>query len=400
MQNATSISISDVPPSALNLGARMPRWIESLSGLIVLGSALITFGVLWDISWHATIGRDTFWTPAHMMIYSGGTLSGCLAGLLAIWSTFVAPASMRDSTVQLLGARAPLGAWVTIWGAMAMLTSAPLDDWWHNAYGLDVKILSPPHALLALGMYGVATGGYLLSAARRNRWILEAQTSKGSWLPILANGVQLALSSILLTELSWPNLQHTSTFAIASAAMYPGFLVAAARHGSVRWAATKVATVYFLVQGLMVWILPLFAAEPKLAPIYNPVHQMAPPAFPLLLFVPAFALDLVFQSLKSRVGWGWNVGRVVLSASLFVALFVSVQWWFSEFLISPAADQAFFAGHGRFFGYGANLSSAGKFWRMNDIPLTSQSIGVAWVVALTSSTIGFLSGSFLTRVRR
>ena len=48
--------------------------------------------------------------------------------------------------VRFWGFRAPLGAWVAIWGAFAMLTSAPFDDWWHNAYGLDVKVLSPPHS--------------------------------------------------------------------------------------------------------------------------------------------------------------------------------------------------------------------------------------------------------------
>ena len=30
-----------------------------------------------------------------------------------------------------------------------MLTSAPFDNWWHDAYGLDVKIISPPHMFLA-----------------------------------------------------------------------------------------------------------------------------------------------------------------------------------------------------------------------------------------------------------
>ena len=39
-----------------------------------------------------------------------------------------------------------------------MLTSAPFDDWWHGAYGLDVKVLSPPHVLLALGIISVAAG--------------------------------------------------------------------------------------------------------------------------------------------------------------------------------------------------------------------------------------------------
>ena len=163
--NVTS-TLSLPADSHAPLGKALPRpqaVIDWLIPLIVLGSACITFGILWDISWHATIGRDTFWTPAHLLIYVGGAASGLLAGVLAAAATFWRKEALRGVTVGLLGARAPLGAWVTIWGALAMLTSAPLDDWWHNTYGLDVKILSPPHALLAMGMYGVVTGAYLLA---------------------------------------------------------------------------------------------------------------------------------------------------------------------------------------------------------------------------------------------
>ena len=50
-----------------------------------------------------------------------------------------------------------------------MITSAPFDDWWHNAYGLDVKILSPPHVVLAIGMVAVEIGTLVLIAAGMNR---------------------------------------------------------------------------------------------------------------------------------------------------------------------------------------------------------------------------------------
>ena len=383
------------PPSAQSVVL-----MDWLTRLIVLGGACITFGILWDISWHATIGRDTFWTPAHMLIYIGGAVSGILAGVLALMATFVRPTEMRGVTVGLLGARAPLGAWVTIWGALAMLTSGPLDDWWHNTYGLDVKILSPPHALLAMGMYGVVTGAHLLASARRNRSLASAGPAQGGTLVVISNGIQLALSSILLTELSWPNLQHTSTFAQASAAMYPGFLVAAACQKPVSWAATRMALIYLLVQGVMVWILPLWAAEPKLAPIYNPVTHMAPPAFPLLLFIPALALDGVFYVFRHRAHWGWHIPRVVLSATLFLALFLSVQWYFSAFLISRAADNWFFAGHGGFFGYMSDMEFAGRFWRLQDRPLTTTAVGWAWVIALVSSLVGLGTGEFLKRIQR
>src|SRR5690242_14574996 len=124
------------------------------SFLMTAAMTSIAIGIVWDISWHETIGRDTFWTPAHMAIYLGGVLAGSVGGWLAIKHTFFAVPVDRDASVGVFGARAPLGAWVAIWGALAMITSAPFDDWWHNAYGLDVKIISPPHAVLGLGMFG------------------------------------------------------------------------------------------------------------------------------------------------------------------------------------------------------------------------------------------------------
>ena len=50
-----------------------------------------------------------------------------------------------------------------------MLTSAPFDNWWHNAYGLDVKIISPPHMVLALGILAVHVGALILILGQMNR---------------------------------------------------------------------------------------------------------------------------------------------------------------------------------------------------------------------------------------
>jgi len=132
------------------------------SFLMTAAMTSIAVGITWDISWHESIGRDTFWTPAHMAIYLGGVLAGCVGGWLAIKHTFFPGSVGRDASVGVFGARAPLGAWVAIWGAVAMITSAPFDDWWHNAYGLDVRIISPPHAVLGLGMFGISVGALLL----------------------------------------------------------------------------------------------------------------------------------------------------------------------------------------------------------------------------------------------
>jgi len=367
--------------------------------VLVFASACITVGILWDISWHTTIGRDTFWTPAHLMIYLGGTLGGCAAGWLALVATLLEREKSAGTTISILGARAPLGAWVALWGAAAMLTSAPLDDWWHNAYGLDVKILYPPHALLAAGMYGVVTGAVLLAAAARNRVIRDPLPAPG--LVIVALGIQLTLASILLTEFSFPNLQHTSTFYLVSAAMYPTFLIAAAQFSPTRWAATKVALVYLTVGATMVWVLPWFPAEPQLAPIFNRVTHMTPPSFPLLLVVPAVALDLLFQGSRA---WNWkgiSLLRTLAAATLFVGLFLPVQWYFSRFLISPAADHQLLAGHGRFLGYMAQRDEwQAVFWRLDRDPLTLLAVGKMWLLALLAVGLGQAAGVFLCRVRR
>jgi hypothetical protein len=45
--------------------------------------------------------------------------------------------------------------------------------------------------------------------------------------------------------------------------------------------------------GALILVLLLFPAQPKLAPIYHPVDHMVPPSFPLLLIVPAAAIDVI-----------------------------------------------------------------------------------------------------------
>ena len=43
---------------------------------VLFASLSVILGVIWDISWHRSIGRATFWTPAHIAIYLGGVVAG------------------------------------------------------------------------------------------------------------------------------------------------------------------------------------------------------------------------------------------------------------------------------------------------------------------------------------
>ena len=45
-------------------------------------------GGYWDISWHRSIGRDTFWSAPHMAIYACGIFAGITSGYLILTTTF------------------------------------------------------------------------------------------------------------------------------------------------------------------------------------------------------------------------------------------------------------------------------------------------------------------------
>ena len=165
MESAAVTATAPAVMAPLNTAERLPGTVPWPCLATILAGWLLTIGILWDISWHATIGRDSFWTPAHIAVYLGGTLGGMVCGWIVLRSTFGGRAlgPPEWGTVSVLGFRGPLGAWISIWGAAAMLLSAPFDDWWHNAYGLDVRIISPPHVVLALGMYHVVLGAVVLA---------------------------------------------------------------------------------------------------------------------------------------------------------------------------------------------------------------------------------------------
>ena len=368
--------------------------------LLALAASCITLGIMWDISWHETIGRDTFWTPAHMVIYLGGALGGCVGGWLAIQHTFVASSADRAATVRVFGARAPLGAWIAIWGAAAMLISGPFDNWWHNAYGLDVKIISPPHAVLGLGMFGISFGALVLVLSRQNR----LPGSTGSGLFIWVGGMFIVLGAVFVMEYTFPNMQHAAIFYEVCALTFPFRLVALGAAGRTTWPVTRVAAVYSVVECLVIWTLPLFSAQPKLAPIFNPVTHMVPPPFPLLLVLPAIAIDIALRRAGSVTGWK-RAGLAVVLGAVFLAVFVPAQWFFAKFLISPLADNWFFVGN-RVWSYANRLGIwTTQFWRVNPSSpdaslLTIPAMALCWALAVGGSWLGLLLGGWMRKVQR
>src|SRR5882757_2884313 len=73
-------------------------------GVIAVTSS--TIGGIWDVSWHRSIGRDSFWTPAHMAIYACGVLAAIVCAWLVVQCTFGRDQQLRDAWVNILGLRA------------------------------------------------------------------------------------------------------------------------------------------------------------------------------------------------------------------------------------------------------------------------------------------------------
>jgi hypothetical protein len=316
--------------------ASVPWYIWA--GVIAVTSSMI--GGAWDVSWHRSIGRDSFWTPAHMAIYACGVLAGIVGIWLMAQSTFGKDEKMRESSVQLFGLRAPLGVFLAGWGGLAMLTSAPFDNWWHSAYGLDVKIVSPPHTLLIMGIRAVSIGMLFLILAAMNR-SAEAGEASFKRLQILflyLGGLSIGGQMFFLQEYTWDIALHQASAYIALGIGLPVMFAVLSQASRFRWAATSTAAVYtvFIIGEIL--ILPLFPAQPKLGPVYFPVTHFVPAKFPIMIIVPALALDMLWQRVRT-----WEPWKIALiSGFVFTAVMVAVEWPFAKFLMSSAAANRFF----------------------------------------------------------
>jgi hypothetical protein len=363
----------------------------------LLGATSILAGLLWDISWHKTIGRDTFWTPAHLAIHFGGIVAGLTGAFLILRTTFGGDEGARAASVRVWGFRGPLGAWLSIWGCFAMITSAPFDDWWHNAYGLDVKILSPPHVVLAMGMFGVVYGAVLIAVARQNREGLGEGDGE-PWVKfgyVYACGILMTMLCIIVSEYTEANEQHGAMFFYIIGALFPYTLVGLGRASRLRWPMTSIAAVYMGAMIGMNLLLQPFPAHPRLAPIYIPVDHMVPFTFPLLLIVPAFVLDLLLRRFRNLNDW---LLALLLGIS-FLAVLGVTQWYAAYFFISRHADNFFFIGAKHLSYFDRPGSWVHEFWDRNAL-LTPAKAGIATVLAIVSTRLGLARGKWMRQVVR
>ena len=113
-----------------------------------MGVSLSMWGASWDITSHLLRTPETFFTPSHMVLYTGVGISliSAMLGLILILTK-----------KEVKGQSFVFGTKIIIIGALVQIIAGPGDFYWHELFGID-GLLSPTHLALALGIMMVSIG--------------------------------------------------------------------------------------------------------------------------------------------------------------------------------------------------------------------------------------------------
>ncbi|HXZ84784.1 MAG TPA: hypothetical protein VEI82_04765, partial [Myxococcota bacterium] len=150
--------------------------------LLLLGAIGVPLTLFWDFAWESTIGVDAFASPPHAANYAAAALAAAAALQLALAAT------RRGEGIALGPVRAPLGAWITLWGALALVAALLFDRWWQASYGLTAGIWYPPQMAKALGYFALVAGAWMVWLGRQGdlRGRLGAALAAGALLAMIA----------------------------------------------------------------------------------------------------------------------------------------------------------------------------------------------------------------------
>jgi hypothetical protein len=101
---------------------------------LVLSSLLIIAAIYFDGFWHVSVGRETFFTPPHLILY---------AGVILLFSL-------------LYKSKERISKWSWVFVGV-ILVAAPFDDLWHRMFGVEqlnslLVVWSPPHLIAELSL--------------------------------------------------------------------------------------------------------------------------------------------------------------------------------------------------------------------------------------------------------
>lgn len=130
--------------------------------IISLGILLTASSGSWDITNHLLNRPETFFSPPHAGLYSGVVL--VLFGSLMTYRYH-----RHSSKISEIKNKKSLPTYLrlVIVGIVMLISAGPLDFAWHTAFGLD-GLLSPPHAVLTMGLVLCSIGAFLGLISKNN----------------------------------------------------------------------------------------------------------------------------------------------------------------------------------------------------------------------------------------
>jgi hypothetical protein len=138
---------------------------KRLINRFLVGCILVSAGILlaesggsWDITNHLLNKPETFFSPPHVILYSGIALGLVGASIMFLyWRSY----SIYISTIkEEKNSKINLSIKLVISGVSMLILAGPLDFFWHLAFGLD-GLLSPPHLTLTIGMLAGSIGAMI-----------------------------------------------------------------------------------------------------------------------------------------------------------------------------------------------------------------------------------------------
>ena len=159
-------------------------------------------GGAWDIQWHVEIGRDSLFIPPHLVVMVAFFSGVALVMAMIAYETGLSRAGHKPAhTVRLGPFQSSWSVFAILFGYSFALLSALFDELWHEIFGLDVTLWSPPH-LLIMASTVVVDFSLLLGIAASSRRLGHGLTWKSplTWGIILVGAYSFESVNFQLGE--------------------------------------------------------------------------------------------------------------------------------------------------------------------------------------------------------
>ncbi len=351
--------------------AHADRLYRSLIVALAVAAILGMMGGTWDAAWHVTLRREGFWSPPHILLYAGTSLT-MIIGTVALGSALLLGWRTPGPWVT-LSRPIPLGFAVAALGSAIVLAAAPVDDFWHRTFGADVDVWSFPHLVAIAGGFIINLGAVMAVGAELRALGGRARGHRLTMLLFLS-----ILCWLMMFSLNWYTLvlarwRDSFQYPIVASFVTPLALLVAARAFG-RGGATLAtlgytiytAAAHYTLHGLGYALLP----------------------FPPLIVVPAIMIDFV---VTRPFGHGWQrslLAGLLFAPTFFVAEAASLAWFPHPYIAEPPTTG---------FALAYMLQALDRPWELGPILRT---LPIAMAMGAMSSLFGWWIGALTWRVQQ